>query len=36
MRTCQDCGGSGEIVGTPVNGLALAADCAACHGTGRR
>jgi DnaJ-class molecular chaperone len=35
--TCQDCGGSGQIVGTAAaNGLALAADCPACGGSGRR
>lgn len=37
MRTCQDCGGSGQITGTPAaNGLALVADCPACNGSGRR
>lgn len=34
---CQDCEGSGQITGTPAsNGLALAATCPSCHGTGRK
>ncbi|MDP4501115.1 hypothetical protein [Nonomuraea turcica] len=34
---CADCHGSGQVTGTPApNGLALAADCPSCNGTGRR
>lgn len=34
---CTDCGGSGQVTGTPANnGLALAAECPTCSGTGRR
>jgi DnaJ-class molecular chaperone len=34
---CLDCNGTGEIVGTPgSNGLALAAQCPTCNGTGKR
>ncbi|MEV4081555.1 hypothetical protein ACGFJC_13000 [Nonomuraea fuscirosea] len=33
---CLDCDGSGQIVGTPTgNGLALAAECPTCNGTGK-
>ncbi|WP_153262170.1 hypothetical protein [Nonomuraea phyllanthi] len=33
---CLDCNGSGQIVGTPAaNGLALAAQCPSCNGTGK-
>ncbi|MEV0236116.1 hypothetical protein [Nonomuraea sp. NPDC050786] len=34
--TCLDCNGTGQIVGTPAaNGLALAAQCPTCDGTGK-
>ena len=34
---CDDCKGSGQITGTPAaNGLALAATCPTCNGTGRK
>jgi DnaJ-class molecular chaperone len=36
-QTCPDCGGAGQITGTPVaNGLALCAVCPTCDGTGSK
>lgn len=35
--TCTDCGGTGQITGTPAgNGLALAATCPTCKGKGHQ
>lgn len=34
---CRDCAGTGQITGKPSgNGIALAATCPTCHGSGRR